>query len=71
MTSEACTTGKPVYVARLTGGSSKFREFHDRLTEDGFTRLFDGTLGEHPAKRLDETATIAAEVRRRLGLTGA
>ena len=69
MTSEACSTGKPVYVASLSGGSKKFRAFHRMLTKEGFTQPFTGKLlHNRDAKRLDETAMIAAEVRRRLGL---
>ena len=68
MTSEACSTGKPVYVAALSGGSAKFREFHRTLAQAGYTQPFEGRLNVAAPKRLDETATIAAEVRRRLGL---
>jgi mitochondrial fission protein ELM1 len=71
MTSEACSTGKPVYVAPLSGGSAKFREFHRTLMQAGYTQPFEGSLSGRTNKRLDETATIAAEVRRRLGLSNA
>lgn len=38
MTGEAVSTGKPVYVFRPSGGSDKFRRFHDALEIRGATR---------------------------------
>ncbi len=38
MTGEAVATGRPVYVFRPTGGSDKFRRFHDALEACGATR---------------------------------
>jgi mitochondrial fission protein ELM1 len=67
MASEACSTGKPVYVAPLPGGSAKFRAFHAMLEREGYTRRFTGILEPFATKRLAETARIAAEVRRRMG----
>jgi mitochondrial fission protein ELM1 len=68
MTSEACTTGKPVYVASLPGGAVKFRDFHAALAAEGCTRPFTGPIRPFSPTRLDETARIAALVRTRLGL---
>lgn len=66
MVSEACSTGKPVYVVGLEGGSAKFARFHDALRARGLTRPFDGRLETWAAPPLDDTGTVAAEVRRRL-----
>jgi len=66
MTSEACSTGKPVYVIELEGGSPKFRAFHDGLYQDGITRPFDGSLDHWDYAPLNETEVVAEEVRRRL-----
>jgi hypothetical protein len=66
MTSEACSTGKPVYVIELEGGSPKFRAFHDGLYQDGITRPFDGSLEQWSYAPLNETEVVADEVRRRL-----
>jgi uncharacterized protein len=65
MVSEACATGKPVYVIELEGGSPKFRSFLDGLYKDGLARPFTGSLAawEHPP--FDDTAETAAEVARR------
>ncbi len=68
MVSEACTTGKPVYVVDLPGGSPKFDQFHESLRQAGLTRPFTGTLENWSAPPLNETPPVAAEVRRRMGL---
>jgi mitochondrial fission protein ELM1 len=66
MVSEACSTGKPVYVVELEGGSDKFRRFHQGLRDDGITREFTGVLEQWQYAPLDDTERAAAEVRRRL-----
>jgi mitochondrial fission protein ELM1 len=67
MTSEAASTGKPVYVAALPGGAPKFDEFHAALRADGATRPFAGALEVWSYEPLRDTAIVAAEVVRRLG----
>jgi hypothetical protein len=47
MISEAVSTGKPVYVAHLPGGSNKFERFHRMMREDGVVRDFKGTLAPY------------------------
>lgn len=66
MTSEACSTGKPVYVIELEGGSPKFRAFHDELYKDGITRKFEGVLEQWDHPLLDDTERVATELRHRL-----
>lgn len=66
MASEACSTGKPVFVAALDGGSAKFRRFHDRLAQAGMTRPFAGRFERWSYAPLDETARVAGELTRRL-----
>ncbi len=68
MVSEACSTGKPVHVIDLPGGSAKFDRFHADLRAAGCTRPFSGTLERWTYPPLAETARVAAEVRRRMGL---
>ncbi len=70
MVSEAATTGKPVHVVGLEGGTAKFRRFHADLRQAGITRPFTGRLDQWRYPPLAETARIAAEVRRRLDLAG-
>ena len=66
MASEACATGKPVYIADLPGGSRKFREFHAGLRAAGMTRPFAGVLESWTYAPPGDTARVAAEVARRL-----
>jgi uncharacterized protein len=69
MISEACATGKPVYIADLPGrGSSKFTTFHDQLVAAGMARPFEGHLERWSYQPLDETDRAASEIRRRMGL---
>jgi mitochondrial fission protein ELM1 len=70
MTSEACATGVPVYVFEPSGGSAKFRRFHDALQRHGATRPLPAALAALETwsyEPLDSAAIIAAEVERRLG----
>lgn len=66
MVSEACSTGKPVFVMPLDGGSAKFRRFHDALAASGMTRPFTGRLESWSYAPLDETARVAGEIAARL-----
>lgn len=68
MASEACATGKPVYVIPLAGGSRRHRRFHDELEEQGLTRPFAGTLEHWRYAPLLDAEVVAAEVRRRLAI---
>tara|TARA_B100000683_G_scaffold257060_1_gene278212 strand:+ start:3677 stop:4663 length:987 start_codon:yes stop_codon:yes gene_type:complete len=65
MVSDACSTGKPVYVAELEGGSGKFDRFHACLRDQGMTRIFDGTLDRWTYDALCDTEYVAEEVMRR------
>ena len=64
MISEAATTGKPVSVATLEGGSAKFTRFHEAMRARGITRPFDGRLESWGYAPIDETARAAEQVRR-------
>ncbi len=70
MVSEAASTGKPVYVADLPGGSRKFDAFHQGLRDDGVTRRFTGVLERWSYPPLDDTPRIAAEALRRIHQKG-
>ena len=65
MVSEACATGKPVYIAQLEGGSSKFELFHKNLQSAGITRPFNGELENWYYNPLNDTAKVAEEIKRR------
>jgi mitochondrial fission protein ELM1 len=66
MVCEAATTGKPVYVVELKGGSAKFARFHQALRQAGATRPFAGRLEHWSYRPLRDTEAAAAEIRRRL-----
>lgn len=67
MVSEACSTGKPVYVVELEGkGGRKFNAFHRTLAERGCTRPFTGKLERWDYPPLDDTRRVANEIRERL-----
>lgn len=68
MVSEAATTGKPVYVVDLKGGSAKFRRFHEAMRKAGITRPFDGRLETWSYPALRDTERAAAEIRRRMAV---
>ena len=69
MVSEAASTGKPVHVIGLDGGSAKFERFHRGLGDAGITRPFHGRLESWDYPPLNETARVAAEIGRRLNLS--
>ncbi|MBX7247951.1 MAG: mitochondrial fission ELM1 family protein [Caulobacteraceae bacterium] len=64
MAAEAASTGKPVHILAMDGGSRKFGRFHDELRAYGASRPFT-RLESWTYKPLHETARAAAEVLRR------
>jgi mitochondrial fission protein ELM1 len=68
MVSEAATTGKPIHILPLEGGSPKFTRFHDTMRARGITRPYAGVIENWTYPPFDETARAAAAVRGLLGL---
>ncbi len=66
MTCEAAFTGKPIHIAEVAGGTAKFARFHATMRAAGITRPFDGGLESWSYPPMNETAEVAAEIRRRL-----
>lgn len=64
MVSEAATTGKPVHVIHLPGGSDKFNRFHQALQDDGVTRPFTGTLENWSYTPLNDMELVADRVQK-------
>ncbi len=62
MVSEAATTGKPVHVIQLPGGSAKFNRFHQALQDDGVTRPFNGKLETWSYAPLNDMELVTARV---------
>ncbi|MDX2027169.1 MAG: mitochondrial fission ELM1 family protein [Alphaproteobacteria bacterium] len=67
MVSEACTTGKPVYVVQLPGGSDKFRRFHQAMRDDGMARPFTGQIEAWNYPPLDDVQLVAARIKEMMG----
>lgn len=63
MVSEAGTTGKPVSILRLAGGSPKFTRFHKSMAARGVTRPFAGRVEDWSYPPFNETERAAAAVR--------
>jgi mitochondrial fission protein ELM1 len=70
MISEAASTGKPVHVVRVAGGSHKFDRFHRAMRDAGVTRPFHGAIEHWAYKPLDDTARAASRVRDLLAARG-
>jgi hypothetical protein len=68
MTGEACATGRPVLVFTPSGGSAKFRRFHEALAARGATRPLPDRLDAIPDwsyEPLHSVEDIAREIERR------
>jgi uncharacterized protein len=66
MISEACFTGKPVYVYELPGCGRRHKQFLDNLLKKGMIRPFLGKIEMWEYQPLDETRRAADFVRGRL-----
>jgi hypothetical protein len=66
MVTEACATGRPVYIYNLPGGSKKSERFQEALTLRGYARKFSNSLEAYGANRLDEMPRIARAVKQLL-----
>jgi mitochondrial fission protein ELM1 len=67
MIGDALTTGKPVYMIPMEGRSDKFDRFHQNLLENGYIRRFEGTMEKWSYMPLRDAASIAEEIRKRMG----
>lgn len=70
MTSEAASTGKPVYVIDLEGESRRIDDFHRRLRDAGITRRFTGEIGDYSYDPPDDTARAANHIRTLMAARG-
>jgi mitochondrial fission protein ELM1 len=68
MVSEACSTGKPVLVIDLPGGSDKFRRFHQAMRDDGMTRPFTGKIESWSYAPLEDMRLVADRVKQMMGI---
>ncbi|WP_376803707.1 mitochondrial fission ELM1 family protein [Candidatus Raskinella chloraquaticus] len=66
MVSEAASTGKPLHVVHLPGGSAKFTAFHQAMERDGYCRPFAGKIEEWRYSPLNDMQLVADRVRQLL-----
>lgn len=66
MLSDAATTGKPVYMIPLDGGSPRFDAFHQNMLKHGIIRRFEGRLESWHYEKLADSARIAREIETRM-----
>lgn len=67
MLSDAASTGKPVYMVPLPGGSPRFDRLYDALQQRGILRVFEGTLVPYAYTALSDAAMVAEEIKKRMG----
>ena len=65
MLSDAATTGKPVYIIPLEGGSKRLKLFHSNLINRGIARFFTGKLESWTYAPLRDAQKIADEIKKR------
>lgn len=70
MMSDAATTGKPVYVIPLKGGSKRLNRALDVMLNKGLVRYFKGDLETYTYTPLADARMIADEIRRKTSLFG-
>ena len=68
MATEAASSGRPVLLLPMDGGSAKFTRLHEDLIARGAARRFEGRLETFPGAPFDETARAAEAIVQRLGL---
>jgi len=66
MITEACASGKPVYIFDLPGGSTKAARFHRAIIAGDHARKFTLPLEPYSVAPLHEMARVAGEIKRRL-----
>lgn len=66
MISEACFTGKPVYIWEIEKNYDKHREFHTDLYEQGYAKPFQWPFPLWHPKKLDEMGRVVQFIRERL-----
>lgn len=66
MLSDAATTGKPVYMIALAGGSPKFDRLYEQLTNKKALRPFQGALENWCYSPINDAELIAHEITKRM-----
>jgi len=66
MISDACSTGKPVYMIKLEGGHPRIDRLHNHFIDKGVLRVFEGNLEAYTYKPLRDAVTIAQAIEERM-----
>ena len=66
MLGDAATTGKPVYMIGMEGGSARFDKFHQNLITHGAIRPFEGVLEHWTYPPLQDSAYVADAILQRI-----
>ncbi len=66
MISDACSTGKPVYMIGLEGGHPRIDALHNHLIDLGVLRRFDGDLETYSYEALQDAQKIAQAIIERM-----
>jgi mitochondrial fission protein ELM1 len=59
MVSEACSTGKPVFIYEMPKAGKRHKQFYEGLIKNGHARLFEGPIEIWKNPPLDETRKAA------------
>lgn len=70
MPSEAISTGKPTYIIKMDGGSTRHDIFHKKLQDAGITRIFNGKIEEWTYTPPHDTQMVAKKIIEYLGKRG-
>ena len=62
MLTEACATGKPVFILPMNGKSGKFEQLYERLKTRCGVTAYEGQLSGEDYDPLDETARMAEQL---------
>lgn len=68
MISDACSTGKPVYMIPLEGGHPRIDKLHKHLIDKGILRVFDGNVEAYTYEPLNDAKKIADAIVERMKL---
>ncbi|MCB1783283.1 MAG: mitochondrial fission ELM1 family protein [Alphaproteobacteria bacterium] len=68
MLSESCTTGKPVYMIELEGGSPRISKLHENLMARGALRPWKGSIESWTYEPLNDAQMVANAIKTRFSL---
>lgn len=64
MISDACTTGKPVFMIDLEGGGKRINSLHENLINAGILKRFTGSIEHYTYEPLNDAELVAKEIQK-------